>query len=291
MRFFIGIIIVLVCVFGGYFLSGGKMYVIMKALPFEMMIIGGAAVGAFIIANSGTVIKQSMAGIKKVIAGPKWTKDDYKNLLLLLFTLVKLMKTKGMVAVEQHIENPDESDIFTKYPRIANDHHIRDFIRDSIRLMTMDYNNPYEFDDAMTSLLEKHHAEEHEAVHSLQTMADGLPALGIVAAVLGVIKTMSSVDQPPEVLGKMIAAALVGTFLGVFLSYGIVGPISARLDQIVTEEGQMHEVIREVLISYLQGNAVQVTVEIGRNSIPTKLQPDFYEIEEAIGELPPIGAD
>lgn len=291
MRFFIGIIIVVACVFGGYLLAGGHMYVIMKALPFEMMTIAGAAVGAFIIANSGTVIKQSMSGIKKVITGPKWTKEDYKNLLLLLYTLVKLMKTKGMVAVEQHIENPDESDIFTKYPKIANDHHVRDFIRDCIRLMTMDYNNPYEFDDAMSSLLEKHHSEEHEAVHSLQTMADGLPALGIVAAVLGVIKTMSSVDKPPEVLGKMIAAALVGTFLGVFLSYGFVGPIAARLNQIVTEEGQMFEVIREVLISYLQGNAVQVTVEIGRNSIPTKLQPDFYEIEDAVGELPPIGTD
>jgi chemotaxis protein MotA len=143
----------------------------------------------------------------------------------------------------------------------------------------------------MDSLLEKHHAEEHESVHALQTMADGLPALGIVAAVLGVIKTMSSVDQPPEVLGKMIAAALVGTFLGVFLSYGVVGPIAARLNQIVKEEAQMYEVIKEVLISYLQGNAVQVTVEIGRNSIPTTLQPDFYEVEEAIGELPPIGTD
>jgi len=283
----IGLIIVLVMVFGGFALAGGSFGIIIKALPFELMIIFGGAIGAFISGNSGGVIGGALKGVGKVMKGPHWKAEDYRDLLCLLFLLVKTIRTKGVVAIEAHVENPEESKIFQQFPRIIEDHHVVEFICDYIRMMTMNFDDPHQMADAMEADLEKHHKEEHEPQHSLQTMADGLPAIGIVAAVLGIIKTMSAIAEPVEVLGGMVGSALVGTFLGIFLSYLMVGPIAGRLGQILEEDGQFMNLIRIVLVSHLQGNPPQISVEIGRRNVPSHHMPSFIELEEAIAELPP----
>lgn len=278
----IGLIIILVMVFGGYVLAGGKFAIILKALPFEMMMIGGASCGAFIVANKGLVIKNTMKGLGTVLKGSKRKKEDYINLLALLFELIKLIKLKGAIAVESHIEKPEESAIFQKFPSILKDHFALELICDTLRLVTMGFINPYHVETNIQNQIDKHHHETAAAAHALQVMSDGLPAIGIVAAVLGVIKTMASVSEPPAVLGKMIAGALTGTFLGVFLSYCFIGPIASKLMNIIDEEGYYYFIIRDVMVAYLQGNAAQISVEIGRGNIPTHIQPSFSELEQAL---------
>jgi chemotaxis protein MotA len=282
----IGIIMLFAMVFGSYVLAGGKFGVIMHALPHEFMAIGGAGVAAFLISNSLPVIKASLAGFGKTFAGPKWKKQDYKDLLSLLFQLTKTMKSKGVIALESHIEKPAESSIFQKYPKVLKDHFATDFICDTLRMMTMNLEDPHQIEDAMEKQLEKHHHEALAAAHALQNLADGLPALGIVAAVLGIVKTMGSITEPPEVLGGMIGGALVGTFLGVFLAYGLVGPFAARLNAIIEEEGAYYKIIQSVLVAHLHGNAAQISVEIGRGDIPSTAQPSFAEMEEALAAAP-----
>lgn len=282
-----GMIFVFVMVFGGFALAGGHFHVIIHALPFELMMIGGSAVGAFLISNSGTVIKATLGSFGKVIGGPKWKASDYSDLLCLLFLLTKLMKQKGVIALESHIEKPSESAIFSRYPKIMKDHFALHFICDTLRMMTMNFEDPHQVEDAMEKQLEKHHHEAEGPAHAMQSMADALPALGIVAAVLGVVKTMSAITEPPEILGSMIGSALVGTFLGVFLAYGFVGPIAARLKQIGEEEVQYYYIIRDVLVAHLHGNAAQISVEIGRGNVPTAAQPSFYQLEESIQSIPP----
>jgi chemotaxis protein MotA len=196
------------------------------------------------------------------------------------------MKSKGMIALEQHIEKPEESTIFKNYPRIIHDHFALDFICDTIRMMTMSLEDPHQVETAMEKLLEKHHHEALSASNSWQSMADGMPALGIVAAVLGVIKTMGSITEPPEILGEMIGGALVGTFFGVFVAYGFFAPFASRLKATAEEESQFYHVIRDVLVAHLHGNAAQVSVEIGRGSVPSHFQPSFAKLEEALNAAP-----
>ena len=282
----IGIVMLFGMVFGSYILAGGKFGVIAHALPHEFMAIGGAGVAAFLISNSLPVIKATLGGLGKCFAGPKWKKQDYKDLLSLLFQLTKTMKSKGVIALESHIEKPAESTIFQKYPKVLKDHFATDFICDTLRMMTMNLEDPHQIEDAMEKQLEKHHHEALAPAHALQTLADGLPALGIVAAVLGIIKTMGSITEPPEVLGGMIGGALVGTFLGVFLAYGLVGPFASRLNAIVEEEGAYYKIIQSVLVAHLHGNAAQISVEIGRGDIPSTAQPSFTEMEEALAAAP-----
>ncbi len=282
----IGIVLLFAMVFGSYILAGGKMGVILHSLPYELMAILGAAVAAFLIGNSVTTIKATLAGFGKVFAGSKWKKQDYKDLLSLLFQLTKTMKSKGVIALESHIEKPAESPIFQKYPKVLKDHFATDFICDTLRMMTMNLEDPHQIEDAMDKQLEKHHHEGLAGAHALQTMADGLPALGIVAAVLGVIKTMGSITEPPEILGGMIGGALVGTFLGVFLAYGLVGPMSVRLKEIIDGDGAFYKIIQSVLVAHLHGNAAQISVEIGRGDIPSSAQPSFLEMEEALSAAP-----
>lgn len=277
-----GIAIIFVMVFGGYILAGGKMSIIVGALPFEMMMIGGAALGAFLISNGATVLKGAAAGLKQVVSGPKWNRDDYRDLLCLMFVLTRTMKSKGMIAIEPHIEKPHDSDIFKRYPKILGDHFALDFICDMLRMVSMSMDDPHQVSEAMERQLRKHHGEALRPGDSLQAMADGLPALGIVAAVLGVIKTMASIDQPPAVLGKLIGGALVGTFLGVFLSYGLVGPFASRYRQIVDEDAQFYAVIRDAIVSHLNGNAPQVSVEVARGNVPSPIQPSFGDLEDAL---------
>lgn len=282
----IGLVVVFACVFGSFVIAGGKFDIIAHAAPHELMAIGGGAIGAFIVANSTSILKKAGKGLGRAFKGEKWKKDDYKDLLCLLFLLVKTVRTKGIVAIESHIERPEESKIFQQFPRLLEDHHLIEFICDYLRMMTMNFEDPHQVEDAMDKDLEKHHEEEHQAQHALQMMADGLPAIGIVAAVLGVVKTMGSIDQPTEVLGAMIGGALVGTFLGVLMSYCIVGPIAQRLGQVLEAEGKFLSLAKIVIVAHLQGLAPQVAVEIGRRNTPSELAPSFNELEEALGELP-----
>jgi len=278
----IGIAIVFGMVFGGFVLAGGHFDVIIVALPFELMMIGGAAVGALVISQDPAALKGVGGGLGKVLSGPKWKKQDYQDLLTLLFQLTKLMKTKGVVALEAHIEKPDESTIFAKFPKITKDHFAVDFICDTLRMTTMNLDDPHQVEDAMEKQLEKHHHETMVPQQALQNMADGLPALGIVAAVLGIVKTMGAINEPPEVLGLLIGKALVGTFLGVFLAYGLVGPFAQRLQGVIDQDAQFYRIIRDVLVAHLHGNAAQVSVEIGRGSVPSTVQPSFGQLEEAL---------
>ena len=282
----IGIVLLFAMVFGSYLISGGNFAPIIEAAPHELMAIGGAAVAATLISNSLTTLKGMGGGMGKVFSGPKWKSSDYKDLLSLLFLLTKTMKSKGVIALESHIEKPHDSSIFGRFPKIMHDHFAIDFICDTLRMMTMNLEDPHQVEDAMEKQLEKHHHEAHAPAHALQNMADALPALGIVAAVLGVIKTMGSITQPPEILGGMIGGALVGTFMGVFLAYGLIGPFAARMGAVVEEEGAFYKIIQSVLVAHLHGNAAQISVEIGRGSIPSEAQPTFLQMEEALNSIP-----
>jgi chemotaxis protein MotA len=283
----IGIVLLFGLVFGSFIISGGNIGVILGALPHELLCIGGAAVASFLIGNSMTVIKGTGGGVGKAFKGPKWNATDYRDLLSLLFLLTKTMKSKGVIALESHIENPHDSTIFSRFPRIGKDHFAVDFICDTLRMMTMNLEDPHQVEDAMEKQLEKHHHEALSPSHALQSLADALPALGIVAAVLGVIKTMGAITEPPEVLGEMIGSALVGTFMGVFLAYGLVAPIASRMKGIVEEEGAFYRIIQSVLVAHLHGNAAQISVEIGRGNVPSEAQPSFLELEETLSTMPP----
>jgi chemotaxis protein MotA len=283
----VGIGVLFACVFGGYLISGGSLGVVLEALPHEMLTILGAAIAALLIGGSISELKKMASEMGKVVSGAKWKHTDYTDLLCLLFLVTKTMKTKGMIALEQHIEKPEESSIFKRYPRIMKDHFALDFICDTLRMMTMSLEDPHQVETAMEKQLEKHHHEALGPANAMQGMADALPALGIVAAVLGVIKTMGSINEPPAVLGAMIGSALVGTFMGVFLAYGIAGPIATRLKFIAEEEALFYHVIRDVLVAHLHGNAAQISVELGRGSVPSDAQPSFGELEEALNNIQP----
>ncbi|MGH6956268.1 MAG: flagellar motor stator protein MotA [Caulobacteraceae bacterium] len=282
----IGVVLLFALVFGSFIISGGNLAVILEALPHEMMCIAGASVAAFLISNSMEVVKATGVGMVKVFKGPKWKASDYRDLLSLLFLLTKTMKSKGVIALENHIERPGESTIFSRFPNVMEDHFAIDFICDTLRMMTMNLEDPHQVEDAMEKQLEKHHAEAIAPASALQTTSDALPAFGIVAAVLGVIKTMGSITEPPAILGAMIGGALVGTFLGVFLSYGLVGAMASRMRAIVDEEASFYRIIASVLVAHLHGNAAQISVEIGRGSVPSGAQPSFLELEEALGAIP-----
>lgn len=276
-----GIILIFVMVFGGFLLSGGKLVTVLAALPFEMMIISGAAAGAFIIGNSGATIRDVARGIIRIFRGPRWLPDDYRDLLCLLFELIRLARANP-VALEEHVERPDESTIFKRYPRIAADPEAVSLISDTLRSASMNYDDPNQVEDVLEKRIEAHEHEAMHAVRALSTMADALPALGIVAAVLGVIKTMASIDQPPEVLGRLIAGALVGTFLGVFLAYGFVGPFAARLRALLEDESHFYRLIREVLVANLHQHPPQICIEVGRQNTPGHNRPGFNDLEEAL---------
>lgn len=277
----IGIITIFVMVFGGYLAAGGKMGIILKSLPFEMTMIGGAAVGAFLISNDGAAVKHTIKDVGKVFKGPKWKHADYRDLLCLLFELIRLAR-QNPVAIEEHIEAPETSSIFSKYPKILTDNEAIALICDTMRSASMNYDDPHQVEEVLEKRMD---ANAHHALHSshaLQTIADGLPALGIVAAVLGVIKTMASIDQPPEILGKLIGGALVGTFLGVFLAYGLVGPFAAKVKDVVEDEQHFYRLIREVLVANLHHHATNICIEVGRQNTPSHCRPSFSDLEEAL---------
>ncbi|MEM7642818.1 MAG: flagellar motor stator protein MotA [Pseudomonadota bacterium] len=277
----VGIVCIFVMVFGGYLMAGGKMAIILKSLPYEMTMIGGAAIGAFLIGNSLPEIKHTIKDIGKVFKGPRWKQDDYRDLLCLLFELVRLGR-QNPVALEEHIETPDSSDIFGAYPKICADVEAVAMICDTLRAASMNYDDPHQVQDVLEARMEENLNHSLHSSHALQTMADSLPALGIVAAVLGVIKTMGSIDQPPEVLGKLIGGALVGTFLGVFLAYGLVGPFAVRLKAVSEQDAQFYALIREVLTANLHNHATNICIEVGRQTTPTHMRPSYSELENAL---------
>ena len=280
----IGIVVIFVTVFGGYIWAGGKIDIILHALPHKMVIIGGAAIGAFVLGNNVAGIKHTARDVGKVFKGPHWKPADYRDLLCLLFELIRIARSNP-VALEEHIEKPGESSIFGRYPRIRKDHVAVDLICDTMRAASMNYDDPHQVEEVLDKRMEAQQTHALHSSHALQSIADGLPALGIVAAVLGVIKTMGSIDQPPEILGKMIGGALVGTFLGVFLSYGLVGPFGVRVKAVTDEDGHFYGLIREILVANLHNHPANICIEVGRQNTPHHIRPSFSEVEAALRGL------
>lgn len=285
----IGFVIVVVCVFAGYMLGGGKLAPILEVLPHEALTILGAAIGAFIVANPGYAIKETVQNLKCLIKPEKHNKADYIELLSVLYMIFKLARTKGWLALEQHIEHPHESELFKQFPGFAGHHHATMFLCDYLRIISLGNENPHQLEALMDEELETLAHEKMHPSHAIQTMADGIPALGIVAAVLGVIKTMGSITEPPEVLGKMIGGALVGTFLGVFVAYGFVGPLAGALGTYGTSEMLYYRCMKVAVLAFLNGAAPQVAVEFARKFLPHNVQPGFLELEEKLNELPSPG--
>ncbi|WP_127900735.1 flagellar motor stator protein MotA [Solirhodobacter olei] len=281
MTVLIGFGLVISLVFGGFVLSGGKFGVLIHAVPFEGMMIVGAAVGSFVIANSFGLIRRSGKSVMRVFKGTKWKEKDYNDILALMFELTRLYRVKGILALDDHVEKPEDSDIFQKYPKLMKDHFVIELITDSFRMLAMQFDDQYQTEDVINRKLKKHHHEALAPANSIQTVADALPAIGIVVAVLGVIKTMGAINEKPEILGEMIGGALAGTMLGVFLAYCLVAPIAARLRQIEEEDASLYSVIRDIFVAMVAGHPPNICIEIGRGNIPTAMQPNFYEVEEA----------
>jgi chemotaxis protein MotA len=280
-----GFVFLILCVGGSYVATGGSIGPLIDALPWDMLTIGGSAIGAVVMGNSLHDSKQTVADFSKIVKGAIYTKADYIALLSLLFYFVRLANTKGAMALEAHIERPDQSAAFKKFPNILANERVTAMICDYLRMVGMNVDDPNQIEDVMARELKKTLHEQLHGSHVLQNMADALPALGIVAAVLGVVKTMGHINEPPIVLGAMIGSALVGTFLGVLLAYGLAGPCAVRLRGVVEEEAKFLEVLRAVLVSYLHGNAPQVCVEAGRKMAPNQHMPSFQELETEIQRL------
>lgn len=281
----VGWVIVTASVLGGYVALGGKLAVLYQ--PFEVVIIIGSAIGAFITSNPKAVLAKSGKAFGQALKGPQYKKNDYLELLSLLYVVFKFAKTKGMLELEQHVENPENSTIFQQFPGFMNNHHAVTFICDYLRLITLGTENAYELEALMDTELDTHHAEDNQIQGAFQATADALPALGIVAAVLGVIKTMGSISEPPEVLGKLIGGALVGTFLGVMVAYGFVGPLASTLKGTQEAESKYLGCIKAGLLAYLQGYAPAVAVEFARKALLTSVRPTFLEVEQAVESVPP----
>ncbi|MDA0939223.1 MAG: flagellar motor stator protein MotA [Proteobacteria bacterium] len=280
----IGFLITLFMIFGTYILHGGSIDVVLAALPSELATIGGAAIGSFLVANKLSVAKTALKDCAMILKGSKWKISDYTDLFCLLNSLLKLAQQKGWMAIEEDIETPQSSALFQKYPKIASDKIVVSLICDTMRIISLNLDDQNQIEEMMENRLQNIEKSILKSSSALQVTADALPALGIVAAVLGVIKTMSSIDQPPEVLGRMIGSALVGTFLGVFLSYCIVGPVAERIKSTYNKEMNFLLVIKSTILAYLGSNSAQLAIEFGRNNISEAFIPTFNEIEAKIKE-------
>ena len=280
----IGIVVLMVAVFGSYILHGGDMAPIIKAAPLEIMCILGAGIGGMLVGNSMDIFKGAMAGMGKVFKGPAYHKEDYLSTIFVVSKIMKTLKTEGPVALEAHIENPESSAIFAEYPKILHDHALLDLVCNTVRLMVVSTSplSPYAVEDVMDASIKTHHHDALKPQAALATLAGALPALGIVACVLGVVKTMGAIDQPPPVLGALIGGALVGTFLGVFLAYGIFEPFGKRLVQIIDEDSECLKVAQQVIIGNMHGYPVPLIIEAARVCINHHAQPTFGELFDAL---------
>ena len=279
MFFIIGAVVVTISVIGGYAANGGHLGVLWQ--PFEFIIIVGAAIGGFIISNRKPVLSGAGKAIGSLVKGEKYDKQAYLELLSLLYAVFKMAKTKGALALEQHVEKPDESTLFAQYPKFNADHHAVIFLCDYLRLLTLGTDNHHEMESLMDEEIETHHEESAAIAASIQTIADALPALGIVAAVLGVIHTMGSITEPPEVLGHLIGGALVGTFCGILLAYGFAGPMAGAVKARFDAESKYFVCMKAGILAYMQGYAPAVAVEFARKALNSDVRPSFYEVEAA----------
>ena len=280
----IGLVVLFFCVFGGFVIAGGSLAPIIKAAPYEGFIIGGAGIGGMIAGNSSSIFKGAMGGFGRCLKGGKYKKDDYVAIIAVISKLMKTLKAEGAVAMESHVENPEASAIFGEFPKMLNDHGLIGLICDTIRLMVVSSGtlSPYAVEDVMTASIKLHHHNEMKNADAIGTLAGALPALGIVACVLGVVKTMGAIDQPPAILGAMIGGALVGTFLGVFMAYGFVEPMASRLAQIIEDEGQIYKVVKQIIIGTLHGHPMPLIIEAARSGISHHNQPSFAEVFDGL---------
>ena len=289
----LGILLVFGCTFGGLVMTAGMekaMHlltgVILPSAPGEIMIIMGCAIAAFLIANTMDNVKFTMKYFGCLVKPEAYSKEDYVELLSMMYTVFKLARSKGFLALETHIENPNDSDLFSQFPKFHGNHHAVEFVCDYFRIISLGIEDPGQIGSLMDKEIEQITAHQFHPSHAIHHMAEGIPALGIVAAVLGVIKTMASISEPPEVLGKLIGGALVGTFLGVWLSYGLFAPFSTAMEDRAKTEVMYYKILRAGVISYLSGAAPQVAIEFARKGLPHKVQPGFLELEEILNELP-----
>ena len=280
----IGLVVLLVMIFGGFVFTGGALGPVMEAIPHEMIIIGGAAVGALIIGNSGKELKALGGGLAKVFKGPKYKKQDYLDVIFLVSKLMKMLRTDGPIALEPHVEDPKSSAVFAEYPRLLADHALTNLIADTLRLVVVSSGtlDVHAVEEVMDSAIKNHHHEVATPQAMLQNLADALPALGIVAAVLGVVKTMGSIDKPPSILGAMIGSALVGTFMGVLLAYGIVAPLANRLQQVLDADGAIYHTVKQIIIASLHGHPQPLVIEAARSGIAHNNQPGFAEVFDGL---------
>lgn len=280
----IGIVVLLVMVFGGFALTGGALGPVMHALPHEMLIIGGAAVGAIITGNNAHGLKALGGSFGKVFKGPRHNKQDHIDAIVLTTKLMKLLRAEGPVALESHVTEPGTSAIFAEFPRILANKELTALISDTLTLIVVSSGTleVHAVEEVMDHAMKTHFHELHEPQHALQGLADALPALGIVAAVLGVVKTMGSIDKPPAVLGGMIGSALVGTFLGVLLAYGIVAPMAGRLKQVIEADEQIFQVVKQVIIASLHGYPQPLVVESARSGLGHDFRPGLTELLDAL---------
>lgn len=280
----IGLVVLIVMVFGGFVFTGGALGPVMEAIPHEMLIIGGAGVGSLIIGNSAKELKALGGGIMKVLKGPKYKKQDYLDTIFLVSKLMKMLRMDGPIALEPHVEDPGSSAIFAEYPRLLADKTLVNLIADTLRLVVVSSGtlDVHAVEEVMDNMIKTHHHEVEAPQTALQSLSDALPALGIVAAVLGVVKTMGAIDKPPAILGGMIGSALVGTFMGVLLAYGLVGPLANRLRQVIDADAAIYHTVKQIIIASLHGHPQPLVIEAARSGIAHTNQPAFAEVFDGL---------
>ena len=274
----IGILLVFASVIGGFLMEKGHILVLVQ--PAELLLIAGAATGTLLVANPTHVIKDIIAGLMGVLKGSPFDKARYLNTLKMMYQFLNKVRKEGLLSVEMDVEKPSESSIFKNYPEFLADHHARDFVCDTLRMAITGGVEPFDMDQMMELDMEVHHHEASVPISSLNTVADALPGLGIVAAVLGVVITMGSLGGPPEEIGEHVAAALVGTFLGILMCYGLVGPLSSNMAKTADTQNEYLHVLRVLLLSFLKGSAPMIAIEMGRRAIPAHVRPTFDEMEK-----------
>jgi len=284
----IGILIVFGAVLGGFVMEKGPIAVLLQ--PAELLIIAGAAFGTLLAANPMHVLKKIVAGVTQVIGGSKFSKKRYVDSLKMMFVLFNKARKEGMVGIENDVEEPEKSVIFKNYPDFLKNHHARDFVCDTMRMAVTGGATPHDVDQMMELDMDVHHASSTLAATALATMADALPGMGIVAAVLGVVITMSALGGPPEEIGRKVAAALVGTFLGILLCYGVIGPLASNLTKLIDDENAYYHVLRVVMLSFLKGMSPTLAVEVGRRAVPEHIRPSFKEVEQSCRQKDSVAA-